>query len=203
MSFWDRYLAPGDLRRQHHQTPTPQVPLPDPPPSDEQQGPITQIAPTRIDPAHRRRRQNALLYGGIGFTILSTIVTRRSMARKRISSYPGRFTPSNQHIEPPPDESKINGALEAAEALGLATMNVFSIAMAATGGLMTLFDIADIEDLRQVVSQRAGFNVYGGQADPEADKQIEGWVAETLSLKAGKEGVLGKLQGLGEHLEQG
>lgn len=204
MSFWDRYLAPGDLRRKTVSSPILPPSPQEQPPIKQDEGPLNQIAPKRIDPAHRARRQNALLYGGLAFTALSILITRRSLHRKKLAAVPKQFTPSNHHIDPPPAaQMEINGALEAAEALGLATMNVFSMAMASTGALMTWFDIADIEDLRGAVRRGAGWDVYGGEGGSQADKEIEGWVAESLALKGGKEGTKGILEGLGERLEKG
>jgi len=180
-SFWS-LLRPGDVRAREkveaiqasaaaqHEDSKPVVkPTPEP----------------RIDSAHRQRRKDALLYGGIAFTCLSLFITRRALVRKRIQTNPNTFTPSNT---PPP---KVDGAIEAAEALGLATLNVFSIAMVAAGGLMTYFDIADIEDMRDTVRKGVGFDVYGGES--EADKEIEGWIADVLSRKDGEGDLRGNI----------
>ncbi|KAK5117455.1 hypothetical protein LTR85_008840 [Meristemomyces frigidus] len=195
MSFWDRYLAPGDVRarQQLQATPAPSSPSPQ---RDADQ-PIARPEPApRIDAAHRRRRQDALLYGGLAFTVLSLLITRRSLLRKQAQTQIRlkTFEPSNT---PPP---KVDGGLEAVEALGLATLNVFTIAMATTGGLMTYFDVADVEDMRDRVREGVGFDVYGGES--EADKELEAWVADVLSRKDGqgdlKEGIAQKLHELAE-----
>ena len=182
MSIWDKYFAPGDLRR-HQQIQSPPAP-------QEEEGPKT-TPPPRIDAAHRVRRQNALLYGGLAFTALSLLVTRRTLLKKRFQISPNPFTPSN---EPP----KVDGSLEAVEALGVATLNVFSLTMASAGVAMTYFDIADIEDMRDQVRKGVGYDVYGG--DSAGDKEIEGWVAEVLARKDGegglKEGIAEKLMEL-------
>jgi hypothetical protein len=192
MSLWDRYFAPGDLRaRRQALAPPPRLQ------SEEQlqnaliRPATTSAAVERIDPARRARRQNALFFGGLAFTMFSAFVTRRSMIRKR-PPVPGSFTPSNAALP------KAEGGLDAAEALGLATINTVSVFMTAIGAGFIYFDIADIEDLREKVRKGVGFDVYGGETD--ADKEIEGWVAEVLARKDGygniKDEIVDKLMEL-------
>lgn len=190
MSVWERFFAPGDLRaRRQALAPPPALEEP----ADQLQRaqikpPTTSTAVERIDPARRARRQNALFFGGLGFTMLSAFVTRRSLIRKR-PPIPTTFTPSNA---PAP---KAEGGLDAFEALGLATMNTFSVFMTAFGAASIYFDVADIEDMREIVRKGMGFDVYGGEGD--ADKEMEEWVAEVLNRKAGygnlKEEIVDKL----------
>jgi hypothetical protein len=176
MSWWDRYFAPGDIRQrkaleaqlaaktlQENSKQSPQVP---------------QVQ--RIDAAHRARRQSALLFGGLAFTALSLVVTRRTLRRKNFQIQPQQFSPSNG------SPSKVDGSLEAVEALGLATLNVFSIAMASAGAAMTYFDIADVEDMRDMVRKAAGSDIYGG--DEAADKELETWAADVLAKNEGQSG---------------
>jgi hypothetical protein len=177
MSLWDRYFAPGDLRARRQALAPP--PTTAQTTSEAQQldairPSTTSAAVERVDPARRARRQNALFFGGLGFAMLSAFVTRRSLVRKR-PPIPTTFTPSNAPVP------KGEGGLDAIEALGLATMN--------TG---------DIEDLRDKVRKGVGFDVYGGETD--ADKEIEGWVAEILARKDGygniKDEIVDKLMEL-------
>lgn len=195
MSFYERYLAPGDLRaRQQHQSNSS---------TSSQTNPGAPVVPPNLRPkpaakaddATRQRRKDALLYGGVVFTFLSMFITRRALIRRR--TYPKAFEPSNG------EAPKVNGGLEAVEALGLATLNVSSLAMAAAGGLMTYFDIADIEDMRDVVRQGQGYDVYGGR--PDADKELEDWVKDVMTKKDEEGGgfdlkgsIAGKLQELAE-----
>lgn len=186
MSFWDRYLAPGDVRQQRLR-------------QEQQQGEAAKVEavlpiqaptkPARINAAHRRRRQNALVIGGAIFTCFSLVITRRAMYRRQVSVYPRQFTPSNAA------GPKANGGLDAAAALGLASLNVFSVAMMSSGLFMSWFDIADVEDLRDQVRKAVGFDVYGG--DSAADQEMEAWVADILTRKDDvgglREGVLSKL----------
>ena len=193
MSFWDRYLAPGDLRaRRQALAPPPRLE------TESHTNELAAIRPSttsaaveRVDPARRARRQNALFFGGLGFTMLSLWVTRRSMQRKR-PLMPAKFTPSNA------PQPKGEGGLDAIEALGLATMNTVSVFMTAIGAGFIWFDIADIEDLRDKVRKGVGFDVYRGETD--ADKEIEGWVAEVLARKDGygnlKDEIVDKLMEL-------
>nr|POE90211.1 hypothetical protein CFP56_20678 [Quercus suber] len=198
MSFWERYFAPGDVRQQYQfASPSTDLSVDGITASQEPgtQDRASALPPLeRIDPAHRERRKLALLYGGLSFTFLSLFITRRALRSKQLQIYPATFTPSNK----PPE--KVNGGLEAAEALGLATLNVFSIAMASAGALMTFFDVADVEDMRERVRRGVGFDVYAG--DAETDKELEDWVAETMSKQDGltnlHQGVLEKLAELSE-----
>lgn len=188
-SFWDRFIAPGDIRRQAQEAPStsassttpPSLDVPSPPPVSE-----------RIDAAHRVRRQDAMFFGGLAFTFLTAFVTRRALYKKQLAVFPHlkemkvkdpkakielpQFTPSNA-------APKADGGLDAAEALFLATLNVAAIFMAATGAAMKYFDVADTEDLREAVRKGIGYDVYAG--DTEADKEIEDWFAEVLSRKDG------------------
>ena len=201
MSLWDEYLAPGDVRavRQRReafqQSKAPADVTPPPLPAIEQPK-STRPSTQRLDASHRRRRQNALFFGGLAFTGLSAFVTRRALLRKRLP-FPKTFSPSN---EAPKDQGA--GALDALQALNLATMNVFSVAMTAVGAGAIYFDIADLGDLRESVRKGVGFDVYAG--DTKADKEIEGWIAEVLASKEGgfKEGIAKKLEELQKQDEQ-
>ena len=72
------------------------------------------------------------------------------------------------------------------------------ILLLAIGAGFIYWDIADIEDLRDKVRKGVGFDVYGGETD--ADKEIEGWVAEVLARKDGygnlKDEIVDKLMEL-------
>lgn len=199
MSWWDTYLAPGDLRRrQQHHSPTESLPRCRPGTTHDgapnsitavqaQDDAITLPAQvlnnnvSRLDPSHRHRRQQALFLGGLTFTLLSLTLTRRTIRRKRIVAYPSLFTPSHMHIAPPPgpqrEMSKVEGSLMAIEALGLATLNVVSIFMAGIGGAMMWFDVAEMEDLRMRVATEDGGGVEGNGLGGEADSEVEGWIA--------------------------
>ncbi|KAK5732017.1 hypothetical protein LTR17_010853 [Elasticomyces elasticus] len=190
-SLWD-YLLPGDLRARNQSTlPSP----PPPPPASPEEDIATQNArhippPERLSRNARRVRQDSLLYGGLLFTGLSILVTRRSLKRKTLpfpslqaqNQTPGVIKPGLPKPGVKPEAlQKGDGAFDAAEALGLATLNTCSIALLAAGVVGKWFDIADVEDLRDGVRRGVGFDVYGG--DSEADKEMEGWIADVLSRK--------------------
>lgn len=199
MSFWDRYLAPGDIRSQQPRTLPSSIPPSGANPDDlEKRIPRPTLEP-RIDAAHRARRQNALLFGGVAFTFLSLFITRRSLRRRQpaLSLTPNDPLPGKAAVPgdaSKPAMTKLDGGFDAVEALGLATLNVCSVFMLAVGGFAKYFDIADVEDLREGVRKGVGYDVYGG--DSEGDKEIEGWIAEVLSRKDVKEGGVGGIEGL-------
>ncbi|KAF7193595.1 hypothetical protein HII31_05059 [Pseudocercospora fuligena] len=188
-SWWDKYLAPGDIRRQNESSSKP-APIERPataPPDPSQRN----TPERRVDAATRARRQNGLLLGGIAFTCLSAFVTRRALAKKKLAAYP-KFVKAvpgqGQKIDVPTfapsnTQPKAEGGLDAAEALFLATLNVASVFMLGTGAFMKYNDIADVEDMRNWVREGVGYDVYAG--DSEADKEIEAWMADILSRKDG------------------
>ena len=185
-TFYDRYLAPGDVRsarlaaERRAEEEAALLALEQARRQREQQ----QVQ--RIGPNARRRRQDGLLYGGALFTLLSLFVTRRALARKK-APFPKPFSPT----APTPAISRGDGALDATEALGLATLNVFSLGMLAAGAVAKYLDIADVEDLRVYVRRNAGFDVYGG--DAKADQEMEDWVRDLLSKKEVDGGFGGKI----------
>jgi len=133
-----------------------------------------------------------MLYGGIAFTALSIFVTRRALQRKSAQiqaqlldkTLPGSIPVANNATtatNTPPAGSQTDGTIEAIQALGYATLNVFSTAMLGIGAAMTYFDIADLEDLREGIRKQAGY-----VEDSESNKEIEAWVADILARKDGK-----------------
>lgn len=84
--------------------------------------------------------------------------------------------------------------MEAFEALNIATINVASIAMMVTGGLLWSFDISSLEDAR--VRLRGGLGFDGsGRTVTEAEEEFEEWLATTLARKDNKRK---KIEGDGE-----
>lgn len=76
---------------------------------------------------------------------------------------------------------RIHGPKDAAEAFGLATLNVFSMMMVAIGTGMRVFDIGDLEDLREKVGRKE--KKFG-----HSDGGIEGAIEEMFEEK-GKGGA--------------
>ncbi|KAI5801673.1 hypothetical protein DFH27DRAFT_64897 [Peziza echinospora] len=138
----------------------------------------------------RLRRQLTLLLAGPLFLSCSLLVTRRSLARKYLSTIPPRFH-SNQHppLLPP------NGAMDAFEALNLATLNVAGFAVTLVGGAMFALDVCNVEELR---TRLKGDDGLGGDMMPEAYKELkrkereaeeemEEWMVQILARKEVKE----------------
>lgn len=185
-SWWDKYLAPGDIRAQRQPAPAQ--------PQDNEVNPTPSASTPvfRVDAATRSRRQNGMLFGGIAFLALSMFVTKRATSRKYLSAYPKfvKKQPGGKDAKldvPTFTQSNVapqqEGGLDAAEALFLATLGTLSVFMAGTGVAMKVYDIADIEDMRDFVRRNMGEDIYAG--DSAADKEIENWMAEVLARKDG------------------
>ena len=138
----------------------------------------------------RALKQLGFLAAGSAFLLASIAVSRRSIARKTIASVPKTFQPN---IRPPAragdslrggaSEAKPEASVDAAEALGLATLNVISFGIFATGGVAFACDLSSVEDLKRYSRRK----MYGseGVPDEEAEKELAEWVAGVL----GKAGV--------------
>lgn len=147
--------------------------------------PSTQPSPQ--DQFRRSAKQLGLFFAGAGFLTASALISRRAVARKMVDAYPKFYQPSHHGPRPPPrgQAEKGEDQLVAVEALGLATLNVFSFGVMLTGGLMYAFDISNLEDLRR----KARSKLYGadGAVDKEAEQEIEEWIAQVLSRRDDKE----------------
>jgi hypothetical protein len=76
--------------------------------------------------------------------------------------------------------------MEAVEALNIATINVLSLAMMSTGGMLWYFDINSMDDARRKL--RGGLGVDGtGRDEKQAEEEFEEWMATALSRKEAKE----------------
>lgn len=81
----------------------------------------------------------------------------------------------------------MNGAVEAFEALNLATVNVMSFAMMFGGGLLWALDISSLDDLRRKVRGGRGVDGSGsGRSEREAEEEMEEWLATVLARKEEK-----------------
>ncbi|KAH8661905.1 hypothetical protein BX600DRAFT_437340 [Xylariales sp. PMI_506] len=123
--------------------------------------------------SQRSLKQLSLFFAGAGFLALSTLVTRRSIARKRIVTIPKFYQPSNL----PSAKMESDRSLIAVEALSLATLNVCGFGIMATGGLSWAFDISTVAELRYLARRNIK---NGGQLDEEAEREVEEWVAKVL-----------------------
>lgn len=128
--------------------------------------------------SERSRRQFALYSAGAGCLVVSSIITRRALARRFRITYPKFFQPSNQQLV------EIDGASEAAEALAIATVNVASVGLMMTGGTLWALNISTMEDMRQRFGTR--FEPDGTRVDVDAEKEAEKWISSVLEM-IGKE----------------
>ena len=183
-SFFDRFLAPGDVRARKLIQQEQDAALKIQRDLALAKEAAAQRETPRLDPATRQRRQDGLFFGGVAFTLLSLFITRRSLAKKNLLM-----------AQNPEAAIKADSSLEAVQALGLATLNTFAFFMAGLGGAMKYFDFADVEDLREGYRSALGYDVHSGES--AADKEIEGWIADVLSRRDGtgnlKESVAEKI----------
>jgi len=84
--------------------------------------------------------------------------------------------------------------MEAVEALNIATINVLSLAVMSTGGILWYLDINSMDDARRKL--RGGLGVDGtGRDEKQAEEEFEEWMATTLSRKEAKEqGKMGRVE---------
>jgi len=132
-----------------------------------------------------RRRNKLIFAAGLAFCGLSIITTRRSLNRRRLASQVAFYKDAPAHHV---DQSKqVSGALEAVEALNIATINVLSVAMMATGGLLWYLDLNSLADARKMI--RGGLGGEGKtKTEQESEEEIEEFIASVLARKDFKEG---------------
>ncbi|KAJ5864616.1 uncharacterized protein N7529_006532 [Penicillium soppii] len=123
-----------------------------------------------------------LLFGGMTFFALSVLVTRRAFHKKRIACIPPFYTSSLYH------QPHSNSAMDAFEALNLATLNVISFGLMAGGAAGYALNINSLEDMRIFV--RAG--LQGGsdtpvKSDEELEQEVTEWVTKVLGDKFEKQ----------------
>jgi hypothetical protein len=132
-----------------------------PPPPDDDNGFFSR----------RSRRQLTLFLAGASFSLLSATITRRAVARRTRWARPLYFYANNA---PPPPERQINGALEALEALGVATVTAVSWTAMLTGGLLWALDVDGLVELRGKVRGRLGLaEGVQDEAQREVDRIVD------------------------------
>jgi hypothetical protein len=142
------------------------------------------LSEPQLQPAPRQNKAPVVFAAGLAFTALSLLIARRSFARRRLTTKitPSTAPPAQAQAEPP----NVSGAIEAFEALNIATINVLSVAMLATGGALWYYDIGNMEEARSKF--RGGLGVDGsGRTEGEAEEDFEEWLATVLSRKEAKE----------------
>ncbi|CEJ57097.1 hypothetical protein PMG11_05804 [Penicillium brasilianum] len=126
-------------------------------------------------------RTNLKLFcGGVAFFALSVYITRRANIRKRLACIPPYYS-SSIYYQP-----QFNGAMEAFEALNLATINVISFSMMATGGVMCALNVNNLEDMRKIMRGSLE-GVAAGKSDEELEKDVAEWVSSVLGDRFDKQ----------------
>ncbi|KAI1766771.1 hypothetical protein GGR53DRAFT_189868 [Hypoxylon sp. FL1150] len=161
------------------------APTQTPPPPSQSSQPIQATIPPP-EPrtpilSQRSLKQLGMFFAGAGFLSLSTLITRRAVARKHRLTVPKFYTQSNRTV----NKMQSDSSLIALEALNLATLNVFGFGIMLTGGLSWAFDFSSVDDLRKMARRNMG--PTGGQTDEEAEREIEEWVAKVLGRKDQKD----------------
>ena len=105
------------------------------------------------------------------------------MVRHR-AMYPLFFRPSNI-----PSDVPVNPAVEAFQALSIASFQVGSWSVMLGGGLFWAFDISTVNDLRQRVREGIGIQPQG-KGPREVEQEFEEWLAETLQRREEKKKLL-------------
>lgn len=139
------------------------------------------VPTTSSTPAVRLNNNTKLLLGGVMFSALSVLVTRRSIRRRKLASIPPYYTASVYH------RPRVNGALEAFEALNIATVNVLSAGMLIAGGTLYALNVNSVNDMRRLMRGGGGEpDDAVGQAGPRTDEEIEEELQEWLASVLGK-----------------
>lgn len=136
------------------------------------------------------RAHNQLSYLAAGTLLFasSVLLSRRAVvSRLRIDKPAGLFSSSRT-------TSQVNGAVDAASALTLATLNVGTFGAMLAGGSMWAFDIRTIDDVRRYV-RREGLDtrgVAGPAVEEEKEDDIEAWMTFFSNSIQGKTDLLPK-----------
>jgi hypothetical protein len=131
----------------------------------------------------RSNQSKVVFAAGTVFFAFSLLITRRAFARRRLAANPAFYTNAPAHNAQ--QATKVSGAIEAFEALNIATVNLLSLSMMATGGALWYLDINSMSDARRVL--RGGLGVDGsGRDEKEVEEEFEEWMATVLSRKEAK-----------------
>jgi hypothetical protein len=129
----------------------------------------------------RSRRQLGLFFAGSTFVVLSSLITRRAVVRRHQLTRPAFFHPSNM-----PPITSINGALEALDALGIATINVFSYGIMLGGGLLWAFNISTLAEFKD--RMKMPLDLKSGEETGDKSEDGAGtWLAAAIVLKEEEE----------------
>lgn len=163
-------------------------PIPPPPPAHHDQhnkdgqGTSTSTS-TPTSGLFRHARQFGLFMAGAGLLAASVAVSRRAVIRQRLSMLPP-FYASNRNplVITDGDRQQL-----AAQALGLATLNVMSFGVLLVGGISWGFDLSSVEELRRrtkvALERPSGLSEEDEkEAEREMAKVMDGFM-ERLGMK--------------------
>ena len=140
-----------------------------------------------MDERRRLARQLSLPFFGAAFVLLSIRLTRRAVARQRAAIRPPFYHPNTQ----PPAQAP-SGARDAMEALQLASLNVFSVAVFLVGGGAFALDVSTIDELRAKFQA----NQMGHEWEEKnraAEEEWEEWAVGVLARKELKDRAKAKV----------
>lgn len=124
----------------------------------------------------RSRHQLGIFGAGASFVFLSALLTRRSIYRRYKVTRPPFFHGNMTSL------LEINGGLEALDALGIATINVFSYSIMWGGGLFWAFDISNLRELKQRIKMPLKLEEQAPVVPSEVDDAVSSWPAAALVM---------------------
>ncbi|OAA75452.1 hypothetical protein LEL_07440 [Akanthomyces lecanii RCEF 1005] len=131
-----------------------------------------------LTPLQRQTSQLSLLLLGGSFMAATVFVTRRAVLRRQRESIPRFFHAS--YLPPGHPHVALDGGERstlAAQALGLATLNVAGFAVLLTGGTAWAFDLCSVAELQARTQMRrdaAGGGHMGEDEEREVDNMVMG-----------------------------
>ena len=146
--------------------------------------PPQQIVRSPSDPTARNIRELGLLFAGFGFMAASIAVTRRSVIRRKIESFP-RFYSSNMASLAMESGER---SFMAVQALGLATVNVMSFGIMLTGGISWAFDLCNMSELRERTQRALRTPGAFSEEDEKELERMMGGILEKLGMQVPEEG---------------
>ncbi|KAM3459205.1 hypothetical protein NHJ6243_007100 [Beauveria neobassiana] len=140
-------------------------PTPAPPEID------TTSSTAHLSPLQRQAKQLSLLLLGASFLSASALITRRAVLRRQAEFVPRFFHYS--HLAPGSVDSAARSSL-AAQALGLATLNVAAFGVLLVGGTAWGFDLCSVAELQartRMAVRRTGGG--GGVLREEEEREVD------------------------------
>lgn len=135
-----------------------------------------------LTPLQRNINQLGFFLAGATFMAASVAVTRRAVIRRQRESIPRFFHASNDAAAAAVESN--DRQLLAAQAFGLATLNVTSFGILLTGGLAWAFDLCSMDELKER-TQTALYRPAGQGMMNEADEKEMEEMLESMMKKLG------------------